>query len=147
MEAYCTKEEAQDILVRHGYENFPGETALINATMYVDHYLSPASSLLDPKQPLLWPRKPFIDAEGRLVEGIPYHLKYAVAVIASEFEEDDLFNNEEVVLSAQSFADTSETYAVPLSTGTKDKVKNVIKRLKRLGYGHDAFSSVRLVRA
>jgi len=143
-EGYLSVTDAEAILFDLGYDSFPSEVEVHKASLYLDMVLDPASFMLTEDQGLLWPREPFTDNQGRTVEGIPDALKRAVAVIAAEFMQDDLFDIEPAV-TRESYGNSSVYFAAPQ---TKDgKVLSHLNYLKTLGYGSGNTSSVRLVRA
>lgn len=142
--AYVSVAEAETILTDLGYTTFPSETDIINASLYLDLYLDPASFILTEEQGLLWPRVKFTDNQGRTVEGIPLAIKRTVSVIAAEFMEEDLFDVEPAVLS-EDYGDSSVEFAAPQTK--PGKVISQLTYLKSLGYGSSNTSTVRLIRA
>lgn len=142
--AYIDVTEAQNILTDFGYTDFPSETDIIQATLYVDTYLNPVSTIVEEEQPLLWPREKFIDNQGREVKEIPFELKRATAMISAEFMENDLFNVSPKI-TEESYGDSSVTYAGAVSQETT-RVNTALLRLKRLGYG-SGVSTIILSRA
>jgi len=142
--SYLSVSEAETILTDLGYDTFPTESDLVNASLYVDMYIDPASFMLTEDQGLLWPRVKFTDNQGREVEGIPKALKRTVAVIAAEFIEEDLFDVEPAVMS-EDYGDSSVEFAAPQTK--PGKVVTQLNYLKVLGYGSSNTASVRLIRA
>jgi hypothetical protein len=142
--SYLSITEAEDILTDLGYDTFPAESDLINASLYLDTYLDPASFILTEGQGLLWPREPFTDNQGRTIEGIPKAIKRAVAIISMEFMEEDLFDIEPAVIS-ESYGNSSVEFVAPQSK--PGRVVSQLSYLKSLGYGGSNTTSVRLVRA
>jgi len=142
--SYLSVSEAETILTDLGYDTFPTESDLVNASLYVDMYIDPASFMLTEDQGLLWPRVKFTDNQGREVEGIPKALKRTVAVIAAEFLEEDLFDVEPAVMS-EDYGDSSVEFAAPQTK--PGKVVTQLNYLKVLGYGSSNTASVRLIRA
>lgn len=142
--SYLSMTEAESILTDLGYDTFPSESDLVNASLYLDTYLDPASFILTEDQGMLWPREPFTDNQGRTVEGIPKAIKRAVAIISMEFMEEDLFDIEPAVIS-ESYGNSSVEFVAPQSK--PGKVVSQLSYLKSLGYGSSNTTSVRLVRA
>lgn len=142
--SYLSTADAESILTDLGYTEFPSESELIKASLYVDMTLDPASFMLTEEQGLLWPREPFTDNQGRTVEGIPVALERAVAVIAAEFLEEDLFDIEPGVTREQ-YGNSGVYFSAPQSKA--GKVISQLNFLKSLGYGASNTSSVRLIRA
>jgi len=140
--SYADVPESEDILLKLGYDLFPSETDLIQATLYIDTWLNPISSILNEEQPLLFPRKEFNDSHGRKVEGIPFELKRATSIIAAEFIEDDLFDSGTPIIEEQ-YGNSRTRFAVPAKQESK-RVNSALARLKQLGYGSN---SIRLIRA
>ncbi len=142
--SYLNVTEAETILTDLGYETFPSESVLINPSLYIDGYLDPSSFILTEDQGLMWPRQAFTDNQGRTVKGIPKALKRAVAIIAVEFMEEDLFDVEPSVIS-ESYGNSSVEFAYPQSK--PGKVVSQLAYLRSLGYGGSNTTSVRLIRA
>lgn len=142
--SYLSVIEAETILTDLGYDTFPSETDLINASLYLDMYLEPSSFILTEDQGLLWPRVKFTDNQGREVEGVPSALKRAVAVIAAEFMEEDLFDVEPAVMS-EDYGNSSVEFAAPQTK--PGRVITQLSYLKKLGYGSSSTVAVRLIRA
>lgn len=142
--SYLSMTEAESILTDLGYDTFPSESDLINASLYLDTYLDPASFILTEDQGMLWPREPFTDNQGRTVEGIPKAIKRAVAIISMEFMEEDLFDIEPAVIS-ESYGNSSVEFVAPQSK--PGKVVSLLSYLRSLCYGGSNTTSVRLVRA
>lgn len=141
---YIDSTEANQILEDFAYDVEVHDSDLVNASLYLDTYFFPTSKILTKDQGLLWPRVPFRDSQGREVEGIPVELKRAVAFIAAESKEKDLFESTPAI-TLERFGDSQVRYAGP----TKDdgKLKSILLRLKNLGYGTSNSSSVTLERA
>lgn len=143
--SYVSVAEAESILLDLGYDDFPSETELVKASLYVDMSLDPASFILTEDQGLLWPRKPFTDNQGRNVEGVPFALKRAVSVIAASFMEEDLFDVEPSVTS-ESYGNSSVQFSGPASQ-VPTSVTKQLSFLKSLGYGSSKVYSVRIIRS
>jgi len=58
------------------------DAALLRATTYIEGHFRWVGRLVDPAQPLAWPRFGARDAEGRPLDGIPDRLKAACAELA-----------------------------------------------------------------
>lgn len=142
--SYVSVEDSEDILVNLGYSDLPSEQDLVLGTLYLDTYLDPASRVLNSEQQLLWPREPFTDSQGRDVEGVPFEVKRATALIAAEGLDRDLFVVEPSVTS-EAFGDSRKTFA----GGVKNdgRLKSILLRLSKLGYGSNSTTSVTLTRA
>ena len=142
--SYTSIQESEEVLLKLGYSEFPSETDLIQATLYIDTWLNPVSAIYDEDQPLLWPRKSFKDSQGRTVEGIPSELKRATAIIAAEFIESDLFDPSTGITEEQ-YGNSRVKYA-GVERSESGRVNGAMQRLKRLGYGSGS-SSITLTRA
>ena len=142
--SYVSVSESEDILLDLGYDQFPSETDLIKATLYIDTNFRPVSNILNEDQALLWPREKFTDSQDRKITGIPFELKRTTSIVAASFIDNDLFD-EEPSITQESYGDTSVTYSGPVSQ-TDGNVKAAMVRLKKLGYGSSS-STIRLTRA
>ena len=145
--SYVSVLEAEDIAALFGLSWPAGvdiDTTLINATDYLDSKLSPVGCILDITQSLNFPRKPFYDKQGRLIEDVPDEIKKAVVFLAVQDSNQSLFEELPGIIS-QRFGDSSETYS-----GTFRSSKGgsyVIRRLVALGYGATQSGVVTLWRA
>ena len=142
--SYVSVQESEDILVSLGYAELPSEQDLVLATLYLDTYFDPASYVLNKEQELLWPRQTFTDSQGREVEGVPFEIKRATALVAAEALNRDLFVVEPAVTS-EAFGDSRKTF----SGGVKNdgRLGSILLRLSKLGYGGKSTTSVTLTRA
>lgn len=58
------------------------DAALLRATAWIEGRFRWVGRLVDPAQPLAWPRTGAVDGEGRPLDGIPVRLKAACAELA-----------------------------------------------------------------
>lgn len=121
------------------------EAALRNATQWVDVQVRWYSTRLVDDQALLWPRVPFYDKYGVLVEGIPKLLKQATASAAALHLGSSLFSTSTSAIKSESYGDTSVTYAgqsVSVFTTTQDSILDLLQR-----YGANSVHIIETFRA
>jgi hypothetical protein len=122
------------------------ESLLMRATRFINTLMGWNSSLLSNTQSLSFPRKTFLDRDGREVSGVPSLIKEYTSAMAVESISTDL-NEEAEKLISESFGDTSDTYAAPVIRGGSEVVRRAIKELSHMGYGSSRTTIVRLERA
>lgn len=126
------------------------EKLLIRATRFIDEQFTWPSKRLTTTQGLLWPREPFYDIEGRLVEGIPQDLVEAVsefAILLEDYSTDDL-NNVKKLIRMQ-FGDSEEEYATPYSLDSNpflSAYSRISARLNKFGLGGSGIRTATLRR-
>lgn len=142
--SYVSVEESDEILSNLGYSELPSEQDLVLATLYIDTYLTPTSYLLNVDQILYWPREPFEDSQGREVSGVPFELKRATALVAAEGLNRDLFVNVPAV-TTEAFGDSRKTFSGPFRND--GRLRSILLRLSKLGYGSLSSTDVYITRA
>lgn len=109
------------------------EIALRNATRWIDLQVRWYSTRLEEDQALLWPRVPFYDAYGVLVEGIPELLKQATAEAAALHLTSSLTTTSTSAIKSESYGDTSVTYAGQSTNVFTTKKDGILALLQRYG--------------
>ena len=154
--SYADLEQADIFAETWGYEDWEvldeerKEQLLVRASKFLDVNVRWRSEILTDTQGLLFPRKPFLDAEGRRVEGLPIDIVESVielAIVLDQHSESDLRNVKE--LASQAYGQSRETYAGSYTEGVTplvDTFRGVVQKLKRYGYGGTRINTVRLVR-
>lgn len=126
------------------------EKLLIKASRFLDEQFTWRSHMLNKDQGLLFPRHPFIDAEGRRVEGLPSDIVEAACEVAILLENHSVTDLDEVKnLVSQSYGNSSETYAGVWQENVSPfvaKFQRIAARLKRFGYGGNTLKQVTLRR-
>lgn len=153
-DSYLSVAEADSIIAYLGlsdtWKDLDEETkeiSLRQASMAFDGLGAWKSFLVDSNQPMLFPREPFYDSQGRLVTGIPRPLKYSVAKLAvAASEGGGKINTDPIRLKSKSFGDASETYATPVLIGDT-QYNDVRVDMQRLGYLRSGMSWIEIQRA
>lgn len=121
------------------------ERRLILATRKVNHLLRWSSTLLTETQSLNFPRKPFTDIDGRLVQGVPSIIKDFTIALAIKSQSMDI-NVKPVRLKSQGWGSSKEDYQggyIDDEVGITD----MVIMLKSLGYGVGNTTIVEMQRA
>ena len=95
-----------------------------------------------------WPRSTFEDRNGRKVkeDSIPRAIKEATIEVAFASNSSNLFE-EEYSITREMYGSSSVDYAGPVKVGGNTVVREVTKKLLRLGYGVRAANIITLERA
>lgn len=154
--SYATVEQADQFAEFWGYSDWEEldlaqkEFLLIRSTRFIDEQFTWRSNILTKEQGLLFPRHPFLDNNGRKVEGVPKDIIEAVAEIAILLEQHDEADLDQVkALTSQSYGNTSETYSGTWYEGITPfvaAVQKIAARLKHLGLGGNTLKQVKLRR-
>jgi len=124
------------------------QKALIKATVFLDTSVSYPSRILTQEQGLLWPREPFRDLEGRVVQGLPAILIEVAIRIAIAGLTYDLYTVPKVLVS-QAFATTRETYLggyIENPSPEYTEITQALRQLSSLGIGSKKIKQVTLER-
>ena len=155
--SYVSVEQADDYISLF-YEEFEDEwlnlsedekeVTLIRSTMFVDDLLRYTSSIRNLDQSLNWPRKTFRDREGRVVseESVPKAIVHATIEIAFTSLDSNIFE-EEFSVVREMYGSSSIEYAGPVKVGGNTVVRELTKKLLRLGYGVRDSNIITLERA
>lgn len=124
------------------------EVILMRATTYVDDLIRYTSSLKDDEQALNWPRLTFEDRNGRKVKGesVPRAIKEATIEVAFASISSNIFE-EEFSITREMYGSSSVDYAGPIKVGGNSVIKEITKKLLRLGYGVREANIITLERA
>lgn len=124
------------------------ERWLILASSYMDSYLSYPSRILNSKQGLLYPRKPFISVQGRQIEGLPESIEEAASRIAFLLNDGLEPTRKTKLLKAQSYGSSSETYLGAWSEQSDNQLRlnDILAKLSALGLGGKSVKQVAVVR-
>lgn len=107
---------------------------IILSTSFLDSEPRWVSSILTNTQSLEFPRIPFTDTNGRLVEGVPELIKKTVSIIINATMNGEDLSNETVYLKSESFGNSLDSYAIPLAVNSSPEVNKSLKILRRYGY-------------
>lgn len=125
------------------------EKCLIKATLYLDSNLSYPKRILTTDQGLNYPREPFTDLNGRLVEGVPEAIEEATVRIAILLNKGLNLNKSRKVLTQQSYGSSSESYLGGYSESADDldlELASILRLLGTLGLGGKGMKVVKLER-
>jgi len=124
------------------------EKSLMQATRFLDTMMGWQGHLKEIKQSLAWPRVGVIDREGRLVpdDRVPAAIKDAQVELAVSSLATSLTTSSEKLIR-ESFADTEDWYAAPVSRGGNEVVQSLLKSLAFLGYGRSKATVVTIHRS
>ena len=122
------------------------KASLMKASSYFDSMLRWESKVLTLTQGLQFPRIPFEDRDGRLIEGIPKTIVNAIGEIANSSMTQSLTKSAPL-LSAQSFGRTSEIYASPYSEDSDGVLEQVKRHFIKWGYGSSSTTVNTIFRA
>jgi hypothetical protein len=150
--SYLSVEEADALVESLGlnaewfyFDEEQKEVFLNKGSYEFDQLLKWNSRLIDLAQGLDFPRVPFEDNNGRLVEGITSPIKRAVVELTVSISEGNS-NKAPVWLTQQSFGDSSERYANPVME-EGNVFYDISLKFRRLGYGRSTSSNVEVFRA
>lgn len=107
------------------------EAALRYATTYLDDNYEWYSSLLTRTQALDWPRNPYLDSQGRYIEGVPQKIKDATCEMALEHLKDPLNSNDTDNIESEKYGDASVKYKS--SSKPYSKVKTMLREFGSTG--------------
>lgn len=123
------------------------ETRLMRASMYLDGLVNWRSTALNKRQGLMFPRVPFEDNAGRIIEGLPKSIVVSAVELANLSLTEQLVNGNKKILKSQSYGNSSETYAHGYVEGDSGAVQDIIGHFLRWGYGSSASSVHTIYRA
>lgn len=123
------------------------EVRLIRAAKFIDTMALWSSELLTLTQGLAWPRKPFTDRSGRVVDGVPSDVTMCQIVLAASSVTSHL-TTEYTLLTSEKFGDSQETYAkgAEVKAGGNSYVREWLSFFSKTGYAK-AMSLVEFERA
>lgn len=113
------------------------EAALRYATSYLDDNYEWYSSLLTRTQALDWPRNPYLDSQGRYIEGVPQKIKDATCEMALEHLKSSLNFDDTDGIQSEKYGDASVTYR-----GTRKAYSPIKKMLTEFGNTGSASSNI-----
>lgn len=124
------------------------EKYLMVAARFLDGMMGWTSQVKTPTQSRAWPRRLFLDREGRRVsdDKVPQAIKDAQVELAVSSVNTPLTTEVEKLIR-EDFGDTSDVYAAPVSIGGNDIVRSLLKSLAFLGYGRSKATTVNIERA
>lgn len=123
------------------------EIRLMRASMYLDGLVNWRSNVLHSHQGLMFPREPFQDNAGRIIEGLPKSITVSAVELANLSLTEPLVKGNRKVLLSQSYGNSSETYAQGYVEGESGAIQDIIGHFLKWGYGSSASSVHTIYRA
>lgn len=111
------------------------EKKLMIATSFLDSSVRWQSSIRNIEQALQFPRQDFFDLDGRIVRSniVPQAVKDAVVQLAYSSLSNTL-STKGYSIKQESFGDSSDTYAAPVTVYENEAVRSILLALAALGY-------------
>lgn len=125
------------------------EKQLVKATSLLDIYLDYPSQILKQTQALGYPRKLYVDRDGRQITGIPSVLEEATIRLARMIQEGFSVNTNRKALTSQSYGNSSESYAGSYIEDYSELDKefaHLIEQLSAAGVAYKSLKQIKLVR-
>lgn len=124
------------------------EKKLMIATSFLDSAVRWQSSIRNIEQALQFPRQDFFDLDGRIVRSniVPQAIKDATVQLAYASMISPL-STKGYSIKEESFGDSSDTYASPVTVYENEGVRSILLALAALGYAQSRAAYVTIQRS